>query len=895
MSGPAAPEAEPDPTGSLDPTRPLDRLVAGVVGFSCAHARAVLLAFAVLCAGAVWAATGLQVNTDASRMLADDLEFQQRQLALDAAFPQLDDTIAIVVRGQPDAVDAVLEALVVRLAGDASVAETFAPSIDPFLRGHGLLYAPLPDFAARIETLAGTAPLVFALAAEPGMETLAGALVAMQARAADGDVLDPLYRRVARAIDASLAGRSNPVSWSALGSALGSALEPAPGSASDEPADAASDEPADATVQRLLQVRPVQDFTALQPVEGTMAAIRSAVAALDADLASLVTIGVTGEPALRYEELDSVASGIGLSLGASLVAVALLLALAYRSLARTLATLGALVVSLVLATGFAALAFEALNLVSVAFVVLLVGLGLDFTIHALLHLRSTEAGAPRDVLAANVAAMGRTIGGALLLSALTTALAFLAFVPTDFAGMAQLGILGAVGVGIALLVSITFVPALVCTFPRLARGIPQGTVTVRPARSRGSAQPLLVALLLALPVLAAAAAWMGQGVRFDADPTVLRDPASPSMRALAALADDPETTPYRISVLADGRDEANRLARDLAALPQVRATETLDDFVPRDQAAKLALLDRVRPVLAGTAPPSAAAADDVARAIERLSASDGEGARALARSLAAWQRADPAARARAERDVLRFLPRLAETLRLIARAGPVTLADLPAPIVALYRANEDGRDVWRVEVQPRDDLRDPAALAAFVEAVDARAEAAGAPAQILRAGETVAGAIVQAVVVAAVATLLVCLVVVRDWRLVVAIMVPLAAAAAFTAAASVWLDIAFNYANVIVLPLIVGLGVDSGIHLALRHRDAGTAALYAGNTPRAVVFSGLTTIAAFGSLGLSDHRGTASMGQMLAIAVTLTLAATLIWTPALCDALKARGKSRDPS
>ncbi|MEM8592544.1 MAG: MMPL family transporter [Pseudomonadota bacterium] len=849
----------PTETPPRDASGLAGQVVERIVLRACSHYRAVLAAFTILFALAVWAATGLKVDTDSSRMIDVNLSFQQRELALNAAFPLLGETIAVVVRSEtPDAADAALDALATRLTGDPSVADVFAPTIDPFFRAHGLLYLPEEDFQTRLASLERMAPFLGALAAEPSLGTMFTALEAFEARGSAG--LDPILGTLADTLQDALADRPAAFSWSAMESDAGS-------------------------VQRVLQVRPVPDFTNLQPVQATMDAIADAVAALDLELARLIDVGVTGDPALRHEELDSVSRGIGLALGGSFVIVAVLLFIAYGSVARTGATLLALVVSLVLVTGGAALTLDALNLVSVAFVVLLVGLGLDFTIHTLLHV---DAEGPPKGRAADIARIGHEIGGALVLGALTSALAFLAFVPTRFDGIAQLGILGAAGVVIALVVSITFVPALVMAFPRLAKGRPVRSPSVSRAPSRGR-HPWVVGVLI---VLVPAAVLLGRDARFDADPNVLRDPGSPSMLALAWLHDDPETQPYRVSVTTRTAADAASLARALDALPEVASASTIDDFIPSAQPVKLARLDRVREILLGIAsgqgpPLPERAAEDAARSLAaRLASKDGAEADALRGALLAWIEANEEARDRAERAVFRFFPPLIDTLERQATAGPVEIADLPKAITTRFLVG----DIWRIEILPAEDPRDQATLEAFVEAVETRVSAvetatlAGPPVQILLSGKTVAEAIVQAVAVAGFATLLVCYIMLRDWRLVLAIIIPLIAAAAFAAAAAATLGIAFNYANVIVLPLIVGLGVDSGIHLALRHRSVrDTGQLFRTNTPRAVVFSGLTTIAAFGSLALSDHQGTASMGIMLAVAVFLTLATTLIWTPALCE------------
>ena len=140
----------------------------------------------------------------------------------------------------------------------------------------------------------------------------------------------------------------------------------------------------------------------------------------------------------------------------------------------------------------------------------------------------------------------------------------------------------------------------------------------------------------------------------------------------------------------------------------------------------------------------------------------------------------------------------------------------------------------------------------------------------------------QATLTAFVAVTIVLLVLLRRVSDTALVLAPLVLAALLTGATSVVLGLPFNFANVIVLPLLFGLGVASGVHLVMRRRRTEDAAeLLRTSTPRAVLYSALTTIASFGSLALSGHRGMTSMGQLLTIAIVYTLIGTLVVLPAL--------------
>ncbi|MBT6116506.1 MAG: MMPL family transporter, partial [Rhodospirillaceae bacterium] len=209
--------------------------------------------------------------------------------------------------------------------------------------------------------------------------------------------------------------------------------------------------------------------------------------------------------------------------------------------------------------------------------------------------------------------------------------------------------------------------------------------------------------------------------------------------------------------------------------------------------------------------------------------------------------------------------------------------DMPLSLLRRYVA-ENG--LSRVEVEPAEDIMDPGALRRFVGAVRTVApDATGSPVLLLEAGDAVTGAMRQATVTALVVIALLLVVLLRSLRDTLLVLAPLLLAGALTGAASVLFSLPFNYANVIVLPLLLGLGVASGIHLVFRARDEGMGRpLLSTSTPRAVVFSALTTMASFGSLVVSSHKGTASMGELLTVAIGFTLLSTLVVLPALLAA-----------
>lgn len=840
-----------------------DRGVGWVMGRSHAHPVALFTMIGILVVLSALAATRLGVDTDSSKMIAPHLPAQQRALALNAEFPHLKSSIAVVVSsGSGDAADAAAAELVRQLNARGDVIESvFAPSVHPFLMAHGYLFRTTEEVDSNFTRLVKSANLLARLRGDQTVTTFFDALneaATLTERAEiSSEALDRLYAETATVLEARTAGKSHGFAWSSV-------LE--------EESDLDR-------VTRVISVRPQLEPGRLSPAKPALQALEEIIAALPDEITGPVRIGVTGEPALRSQELQSVIGSIGLSLALSLVLVGIILAVGLKSIAQAGLALGSLVISLIITTGFAALAVGALNLVSVAFIVLMVGLGIDFAIHVLAHI--AEQRRHGSATEAAVCLTGQRTGLALTLSAVTTSLAFIAFAVTDFDGMTQLGLIGAAGVLVAFVVSITFIPAALGMWPDIAgdrvKIEPQG------ATARSRLRPAFPMIIIAAGI---AAVLPASQVRFDADPMGLRDQASPAVRTFRALAEMPETTPYRASVLASSASEAVAFTTAFEGQDFIGDAVSINDLIPKDQERKLDLLDFAYPSIAhavsGTATELVSKVkggpDAMTRLVQRLDGGDDTSGR-LREALSAYRasRTDDTDRD-LQQDLFRYFPMLIARLGLMLESDFVDPGTLPAQLRERF-VSENG--VYRVEVLPQEDVGFPAALERFVTAAtEINPAIAGGPIQLYAAAGTVSNAIMMAMLFAALATTGLAIFATRRISETLAILVPLLFAGVMTAGASVLLGMPFNYANVIVLPLLLGIGIDSGIHIALRERRA-PGAVFTTSTPRAVIISALTTMAAFGTLALSDHRGTASMGILLAIAMLAAICSVLALTPTI--------------
>jgi hopanoid biosynthesis associated RND transporter like protein HpnN len=850
-------------------SKKVSALFGAWVGFVHGRAKGVLLLSLALTLLAGWyAATGLGINTSNNDMLAADLPFRQDSIRYDKAFAQLKSNIVIVIDGASvDQADDAADRLSTALRQRPKLFHTiFDPAGMAFFRQNGLLFLDEDELSEMVDRLAGAQAFLGSLWRDPSLRGLFGVL-GLALENADKSTPTAALGRVLDAVAATAAGKSAVLSWRGLIEGKGSGT---------------------GKNRRVILVQPALDETSLQPASHAIATIRLLAIELGLTAVNGLRVRLTGSAALEEEELESVATGMGLAGLISAALVLVLLGWCLRSPRLVAAMLATLVIGLIWTAGFATLTVGRLNLISVAFAVLFVGLSVDFGIHFALRLREEiDSGIAAKAGFVNT---GRGVGGALALCAVAAAIAFYSFLPTDYVGLAELGVIAGSGMFIALIANLTVLPALIAVFPPVARSLPPPEMAgARAGWVVRNAKPIVAASAL----LAIAAAALVPSARFDFDPLNLRDTATESVSTLFDLMESEAGGPYSIDILVDNREKARLLTKKLKTLRLVKSVISAEQFVPGGQEAKLAILDNaallILPSLSGRKlpPPDAAERrDSIGNFRKTLDAYIRSGAgpsSAEARRLAAALDGigtAPASLADLERRLLATLPGRLAALKDAFNAGPVTFEKIPEPLLRRYVA-ADG--TIRLEIFPKEDVRAPAAMRRFVAAVRTVApRATGSPVIIVEAGRAVISAFAEAAAISVIVIGLLVWVILRRLRDVALVFAPLGLAALLTVAASVLTGLAFNFANVIVLPLLFGLGVASAIHLVLRERaGSGLAGLFGTSTPRAVVFSALTTIGSFASIALSSHPGTSSMGVLLALAITLSLLCTLVVLPAL--------------
>jgi len=444
---------------------------------------------------------------------------------------------------------------------------------------------------------------------------------------------------------------------------------------------------------------------------------------------------------------------------------------------------------------------------------------------------------------------------------------------------------------VAFFASITVLPALLDLFNPAGEKEAVGYAFLAPVdrfledHRVGIIVGTLVLVVAGLPLL--------YFLRFDFNPIHLRNPKVESIATYLDLRKDPNTGANAINVLAPNEAAAKQVEGKLEKLPQVLRTMSLDSFVPDDQPAKLKLITAgarvlnpaINPDQVDAAPSdeqNISALKDTAESLRKTAGEQqGPGAvasRRLADDLTKLAAANQATRDKAQSVFVTPLLIVLDQLRSSLQAQPVSLDTLPPELVNSWKT-KDGK--VRVEVTPRGDSNDNETLRSFADAVlAAEPNAIGGPVSILKSGDTIVKAFIHAGLWALLSIGLLLWIALRRISDVMMTLVPLLVAGAVTLEICVLIGLPLNFANIIALPLLLGVGVAFKIYYVVAWR-AGRTNLLQSSLTRAIFFSALTTATAFGSLWLSSHPGTASMGKLLALSLVTTLAAVLLFQPAL--------------
>ncbi len=853
----------------------LASVVTAVVRF-CTRFPWPIIALALIGAivATVYSAKHFAITTDINKLISPDLDWRKREADLEKAFPGHFGSMLVVV-------DAPIAEFASRAGNELAERLRTQPQLfravediggSEFFARNGLLFQSTEDVGNSTKGLGQAAPLIGTLAGDRSLRGLTRALslglIGVQNRMVTLDAMSRPLSMAATTLEDALAGRPASFSWQAM-------LNGQKTGTND--------------TRRLIEVRPVLNFAALQPGEAASQAIRQAASDLQLAKKYQARVRLTGSVPIADEEFATVQDGALVNAVGTIVIVLTILWLALKSARIITAVFINLFVGLAITAALGLMIVGALNMISVAFAVLFVGLGVDFAIQFSVRYRAERHDIPKLGPALTKAA--EKIGVPLTLAAAAVAAGFLSFLPTDYRGVSELGQIAGAGMLIAYGTSITLLPALISVLNPPGEPDEIGYQVLAPIdRFLQEYRVPVIVGTLAVAVLGSPLLYF---LTFDFDPIHLRSTHTESISTLLELGGDPRVGINSANIVTPSLDDASAAAEKLQKLPEVLEAMTLLNFVPQDQDKKLALIRdlgrRLGQALqqpASSKPPTDAEniaalngmADQLNKIAGNAQGPGAESARRLAADAMKLAQADEAARMRAQVAFEVPLETALAQLRGFLGAEPVTKENLPQAIKNQWVA-ADGRA--RVEVAPKGNTNDTEVLRSFARTILAvYPNATGGPVSILESSHTVVTAFLEAGFYALVVIAILLWIVLGRIGDVLLTLVPLLLAGVVTLEICVLIGMPLNFANIIALPLLLGVGVAFKIYYIMAWRSGRTNLLQSSLT-RAVIWSALTTATAFGSLWLSRHPGTSSMGKLLALSLVCTLAAAVLFQPAL--------------
>ncbi|MGY0575080.1 hopanoid transporter HpnN [Bradyrhizobium sp. RDM12] len=852
----------------------LQSVVVAIVRACTRFASVVVVLGLLLAVGAgYYTSRHFAINTDINSLIAQNLDWRQRDQQFDRAFDRDATILAVVEASTPEMATAAADALFAKLKDNKTEFQSIQQlGTGEFFEKNGLLFLPTEEVAKITGQFESAAPLIEIMAGDPSIRGLTGALETGLAGVKRGQVkLDSTERpfnQIAQTVETVLNKGDASFSWREL--------------VSDQPLS-------DSDKRAFIEFKPILDYNALEPGKGATDAIRKAAVDLDFATKYQARVRLTGPVPIANEEYATVQEGAVVNGIGTVVVVLVILWLALHSSKIIFAVFVNLFVGLSLTTAGGLMMVGSFNLLSIAFAVLFVGLGVDFGIQYSVRYRSERY--KHDDLSNALVLAAKRSAVPLSLAAMATAAGFLCFLPTDYKGISELGQIAGVGMLVAFLSSITILPAMLKLLNPPGEREPVGYAFLAPLDYFLEKHRVLVVggtLLLAiagLPLL--------YFLKFDFNPMNLRNPKAESIATFLDLRKDPNTGANAINVMTRSEEQAKQVEAKLEKVPEVLRVMSLDSFVPEDQQPKLKLIAQgakllnpaLNPDQIDPAPSDQENVESLKSSVDNLrrTAGDAKGpgpvaSRRLADALEKLANSDEATRNRAQDVFVTPMKIVFDQLRNAMQAEPVTLKSLPPDLVNAWKS-KDG--IIRVEAQPKGDPNDNDTLRKFAAAVlAAEPTAIGGPVSILKSGDTVVNAFIHAGIYALLVIGLLLWITLRRIVDVLMTLVPLLVAGAVTLEICVLIGLPLNFANIVAFPLLLGVGVAFKIYYVVAWRSGRTNLLQTSLT-RAIFFSAMTTATAFGSLWLSSHPGTSSMGKLLALSLVTTLAAVLLFQPAL--------------
>ena len=648
-------------------------------------------------------------------------------------------------------------------------------------------------------------------------------------------------------------------------------------------------------------------FMLLNPMEtkGDFSASKGAIEIIRGMIAELkpnfpkVQVGLTGGEVISSDEMFTTHQDALKASKYALVGVALLFILFYRGVVKPLLAVFTLLVGIAWALGYTTVSVGHLNIISVVFTTILIGLGIDFGIHILCRYRE-ERRLGRDSFSAMQATLQHT-GRGNVAGAITTAIAFGAMSFTSFVGIIELGIIAAGGVLLCLLAMVLVLPSLINLEERWRKPVyvMPPRVTQRENLSEQIYSHFNVIIVICLAVLVGAGV-LARDLRFDYNLLNMQAKGIEAVEYEMKIINNAKRASWNAAVIADTLDEAKEKYKAIKNLPTVGKIESILSAVPADQDDRILEIKEIAPLLDGLKVASkdenfslAALNHTLDNIRFKLRKKEKAGidddvftASDLARRLtdALNQTAPTLATTRlsqfSQKLFVDYRSKMAD-LKRSSHPTPVTIKGLPGDLKKRFMS-DDGK--FLLLVYPNINIWEREAMENFLfEMREIHPTITGNAVHMFEASRLMIDGYIRAGVYALIAIIIYLLITLRNLLATILVLLPTLAGAVLTAGLMALIDIQFNMANLVILPLILGIGVVDGVHIVHRYReqaDSGTNVI-SKSTGQAVLLTSLTTMIGFGCLMVADHQGVYSLGVVLTLGVGSCLVTSVTLLPAL--------------
>lgn len=656
-----------------------------------------------------------------------------------------------------------------------------------------------------------------------------------------------------------------------------------------------------------IEIMPRKDYETLAVIDQPLRDIRSVLASVGPSHPD-VEIGLTGRPVLQADEMATTDRDMIRAASIALVLCSCVVVLLMRSLVLPILAIIALLIAGGWTYGVATLFVGRLNLLSIVFMLVLVGVGLDYGVHVISRYR--EARAKHNLEDALPIAI-RTACRGNITGALTSSAVFFSALLTGFGGLRELGIIAGSGL-LLCLVSMTFVlPSMIVLLDR------RGLITTKPRMTNSPSKPPRLAVVHKHPgiflgalLIITLSLLMAPGIiRFEYNLLKLQSEGLESVEWEQRVREDSVAETWFGAVITESLDDVVTIVEDSRRKPSIGSVRSILDLVEPDtpdrvQSRKLIAATSSDAVEAGTDSGLGEPLDRVIHELGSMLAlipgddDDTESIMAdlLARSRYAADRLKADNTPDAADDIHTIAKRSSDIARAILDGARLSMQEaMPSAIAGKY-ISADGR--FLVRIHPRDTLWELEPLSQFVQDLrEIDEDATGVPITHYESLLEMRRAFMLMTIFAAV---IVAAMILVDFRRIGDVIVCLLA----LAVGLIWLlevmaltGLGFNLANFFAVPILVGLGVDGGVHMVHRWRETRTTPHNTGATSRAIALTATTTAIGFGALLTAQHRGLQSLGALMAIGALTCMLATLVVLPsllALLDRFQGRNLAVNP-